>query len=779
MPVTVVENKHSIQPSYISSHDLPPPPPRRKVSQHSSIRTRGLGQRSMSSSKSSASPVPTSPPPFKRRRSLSAEPTGVQNITRKVIRKLEELSGHPIEVEGDDNESDRSDEKDADGDEREVVSELLAEGLHGNENVSETKVVVVGPLASVPKKVDWEVPRKVLHSSIGFFTIYLYVSQGNPKTVVYVLWSALAVIAPADFLRLRFPQFERVYEKCLGFLMRESEKHTTNGVTWYILGVNFALTFYPLDVATVAILILSWADTAASTIGRLWGYLTPRLPTHIPLIPFFPNSPLRLPLAPRKSLAGFIAAFVTGSAIAAGFWGWMAPMRYSKDDISWWLDGGVNAGQSGYGFGGYLGLALISVCAGIISAVAEALGLIVSYLPQHFRIINNGSSEGLSPLFLLLGTTSATAGMLNMVTMQWGIVKCCKVLSLGSCIEMTAGVIQLFIQWSMFTLIFVLYMIYYPPHLRYQGRSEHDSRPPVGVLKPQYTQGWRTSVVCSWVAGIHFFVSAVTTILLLSTFPPTPAPSPSPSPEPIPLPSPDSPMSQSVARWATFLGVTSAMLAVVQYLPQIIHTARHKVVGALSIPMMCIQTPGAVLMVLSIALRPSTNWTSWITFAVAGSMQGVLLVLCICWKFRQHRLQIDDFGNPLPSNPLYEESVNNTPAQGQSRLPDSSLGTHPAADVDVPGLVVDGDSEAEDDGEATKKRAMKVALANALESAVGSDVRSDGVRTATEIPIDVDEAGSDERTPLLGDGRRMRRNDYGRTSPPPEQKVGWFGWGKR
>ncbi|KAJ8082303.1 hypothetical protein PM082_008156 [Marasmius tenuissimus] len=83
------------------------------------------------------------------------------------------------------------------------------------------------------------------------------------------------------------------------------------------------------------------------------------------------------------------------------------------------------------------------------------IGLIVSYLPQHFRIINNGSSEGLSPLFLLLGTTSATAGMLNMVTMQWGIVKCCKVLSLGSCIEMTAGVIQLFIQWSMFTLMYV------------------------------------------------------------------------------------------------------------------------------------------------------------------------------------------------------------------------------------------------------------------------------------------------------------------------------------
>lgn len=55
--------------------------------------------------------------------------------------------------------------------------------------------------------------------------------------------------------------------------------------------------------------------------------------------------------------------------------------------------------------------------------------------------------------------------------------------------------------------------------------------------------------------------------------------------------------------WATFLGVTSATLAALQYAPQIVHTYRMKVVGALSIPMMLIQTPGAIFMVLSIALR--------------------------------------------------------------------------------------------------------------------------------------------------------------------------------
>ena len=45
--------------------------------------------------------------------------------------------------------------------------------------------------------------------------------------------------------------------------------------------------------------------------------------------------------------------------------------------------------------------------------------------------------------------------------------------------------------------------------------------------------------------------------------------------------------------------------------------------------------------------RPGTNWTSWITYAVAGTMQGMLLAMCIVWKLRQNKLRIDDFGNSL------------------------------------------------------------------------------------------------------------------------------------
>jgi len=89
---------------------------------------------------------------------------------------------------------------------------------------------------------------------------------------------------------------------------------------------------------------------------------------------------------------------------------------------------------------------------------------------------------------------------------------------------------------------------------------------------------------------------------------------------------------------------------VIQYAPQIYLTWNHKLVGALSIPMMCIQTPGAILMVTNLAIRPGTNWTSWAPYAAAGIMQGCLLVLCLVWKARQRRLGVDDFGKPLPDH---------------------------------------------------------------------------------------------------------------------------------
>jgi len=236
---------------------------------------------------------------------------------------------------------------------------------------------------AVHKPVDWEIPRKALHSSIGFFTLYLYATQGSPQRVVIALTGSLCIIVPTDIIRLNSPTFARIYERYLGFLMRDSEKTKSNGVIWYLIGVIWALTLYPIDIAILAVLLLSWADTAASTFGRLWGRYTPPLPRRL----------LGLPLAPRKSFAGFTAAALTGAAITAGFWVFITP-AFDPSQASWSLEQGVRAlgfdntalgsavraalrdsGLKAVHNGGWAGLALVSSVAGLVTAVAEALDL--------------------------------------------------------------------------------------------------------------------------------------------------------------------------------------------------------------------------------------------------------------------------------------------------------------------------------------------------------------------------------------------------------------------
>lgn len=102
-----------------------------------------------------------------------------------------------------------------------------------------------------------------------------------------------------------------------------------------------------------------------------------------------------------------------------------------------------------------------------------------------------------------------------------------------------------------------------------------------------------------------------------------------------------------VQRWAGFLGWSATILAALQYIPQIIHTSRARLVGSLSIPMMCLQVPGSVIFVYSLALRPGVNYTSLAAYVCTGVLQSVLLVLCIVWRIRQRRMGVDDYGRPL------------------------------------------------------------------------------------------------------------------------------------
>lgn len=153
--------------------------------------------------------------------------------------------------------------------------------------------------------------------------------------------------------------------------MRESEAHDKyNGVIWYLLGTWISMRFFPKDIGVISILLLSWCDTAASTIGRAYGRYTPQIRR-------------------GKSLAGSLAAFVVGVGTALVFWGWIAP-RYEALGIA------DNTGPNAFGFGGQLNvpdmvstwfgtyttpisgalaLGVVSLWAGFVASTSEAIDL--------------------------------------------------------------------------------------------------------------------------------------------------------------------------------------------------------------------------------------------------------------------------------------------------------------------------------------------------------------------------------------------------------------------
>lgn len=233
------------------------------------------------------------------------------------------------------------------------------------------------PLGLIPIHREWrefihkhEVPRKVLHVSIGFVTLWLYRRGVQTSSIHPVLMGLLVPILSVDIVRFRWPAFNRFYIRVLGPFMRESEAHDRfNGVISYLAGLWATMYFCRKDVAVMSVLLLSWCDSAASTFGRMWGKYTPRV-------------------RKGKSLAGSLAAFTFGVASSVLFWGLIAPAApegLSVGSNSFAFDGTLTLplmlrvplglSEPRATISGNVALSVISVVAGLVASVSEAIDI--------------------------------------------------------------------------------------------------------------------------------------------------------------------------------------------------------------------------------------------------------------------------------------------------------------------------------------------------------------------------------------------------------------------
>ncbi|GAB1319561.1 PQ loop repeat protein [Madurella fahalii] len=241
----------------------------------------------------------------------------------------------------------------------------------------------------------------------------------------------------------------------------------------------------------------------------------------------------------------------------------------------------------------------------LIVSIVIVIGMLISYLPQHFRIIQRGTSEGISPYFVLLGTTSATSAFANILLLPKSRqdVACCKELETFHCVAGLLGIAQLGVQWISFTFIFVLFLVFF----RYSPVENPDTEEEVDEDQPR----WQTALLVASLTLLHGLAVIVITGVLSAV-----------AKEHLPV-------------WANVLGVMAALLAAVQYIPQIWTTYHLKHVGSLSIPMMCIQTPGGYVFAASLFVRLGwAGWSSWGIFVLTATMQGLLLYMAIYYEIQ-------------------------------------------------------------------------------------------------------------------------------------------------
>jgi len=88
-------------------------------------------------------------------------------------------------------------------------------------------------------------------------------------------------------------------------------------------------------------------------------------------------------------------------------------------------------------------------------SVVLLVWLVLSYLPQYFRIIARQSAAGLSGTFLLLGSISGICGIGNIIALPSSQVDlgCCKKNARFACIAGLMGMVQIILGFGFYLVL--------------------------------------------------------------------------------------------------------------------------------------------------------------------------------------------------------------------------------------------------------------------------------------------------------------------------------------
>ncbi len=128
-------------------------------------------------------------------------------------------------------------------------------------------------LPNVEESYATEVVRKAIHlSSLAIPVVYYFISRSTALSILIPLTLAFGL---SDIARLLHPPTGRLYEKYIGFLLRNHERNDQgrklNGATYVLLSATLCVFLFPKIIVITAFGIMIISDSSAALIGRKFG----------------------------------------------------------------------------------------------------------------------------------------------------------------------------------------------------------------------------------------------------------------------------------------------------------------------------------------------------------------------------------------------------------------------------------------------------------------------------------------------------------------------------
>ena len=237
-----------------------------------------------------------------------------------------------------------------------------------------------------------------------------------------------------------------------------------------------------------------------------------------------------------------------------------------------------------------------------ISTTIEAY---ICFSVKIVAIVVARSSEGVSIASLAIGFISATFVMINKLILNWYILLCCSEMTGSQCLGNNLAVWQTIVVPAGILVTLLTALIFFPMI----ATKEISIEDRVRARRLASALSFGTIFLCVAAGATAAFMHYVGGI-----------------------------GDNTIKIYAQALGIAAAVANVLHWSPQIYYTGFVlKSVKNLSVLGLAFQFPGSVLIVIFQGFVNHADWSTWAPAFLSGLQQGILIVLCLVFMWRDYR----------------------------------------------------------------------------------------------------------------------------------------------